>query len=54
MGFEGRVSLELDKGLSEETIRLFNLLVDYASYCGTGLYTNEGLGQTGRLRKGRA
>jgi CRISPR/Cas system endoribonuclease Cas6 (RAMP superfamily) len=51
VGFEGRVSLELDKGLSEEAIRLFNLLVDYASYCGTGLYTNEGLGQTGRLRR---
>lgn len=54
VGFEGRVSVELDKGMSEETIRLFNLLVDYAFYCGTGLYTNEGLGQTGRLRKGRA
>lgn len=53
VGFEGRVSVELEKGLSEETIRLFNLLVDYASYCGTGLYTSEGLGQTGRLRKGR-
>jgi CRISPR-associated endoribonuclease Cas6 len=53
VGFEGRVSLELDKGMSEETIRQFNLLVDYAFYCGTGLYTNEGLGQTGRLRKGR-
>jgi hypothetical protein len=48
VGFEGRVSLELDKGLSEETIRLFNLLVDYASYCGTGMWTEDGLGQTRR------
>src|SRR5450759_1188576 len=38
VGFEGRVPVELEKGLSEETIRLFNLLVDYASYCGTGMW----------------
>jgi hypothetical protein len=48
VGFEGRVSLELEKGLSEETIRLCNLLVDYASYCGTGVWTEDGLGQTRR------
>ena len=49
-GFQGWVALELDKGRSEEEIQAFNALLDFAFYCGTGLRTDEGLGQTGRAK----
>ena len=47
-GFRGWVALEMEKGRSEEEIQAFNALVDFAFYCGTGLHTDEGLGQTRR------
>jgi CRISPR-associated endoribonuclease Cas6 len=49
-GFQGWVALEMDKGRTEEEIRSFNALVDLAFYCGTGLHTEEGLGQTKRAK----
>ena len=49
-GFQGWVTMEMDKGRSEEEIRAFNVLIDFAFYCGTGLHTEEGLGQTGRAK----
>ena len=50
-GFQGWVALEMEKGRSEEEIQLFNTLIDFAFYCGTGLYTDEGLGQTRRAQR---
>ncbi len=48
-GAQGWVALEMDKGRTEEEIRLFNALIDYAFFCGTGMHTDAGLGQTRRL-----
>ncbi|HME44745.1 MAG TPA: CRISPR system precrRNA processing endoribonuclease RAMP protein Cas6 [Syntrophorhabdales bacterium] len=47
-GFQGWVTLEMEKGRAEEEIQTFNALTDFAFYCGTGLHTDEGLGQTRR------
>ncbi len=47
-GCQGWIALELTTGLPEEEIRTFNALVDFAFYCGTGLHTDDGLGQTRR------
>ena len=49
VGAQGWVALEMEKGRSEDEIGLFNTLVDFAFYCGTGLHTEEGLGQTRRF-----
>ena len=46
--FQGWIDLEVKEGRSEEEIRTFNTLCDFAFYCGTGLHTQEGLGQTRR------
>ena len=48
-GAQGWAVVELEKGRTEEEIALFNGLVDFAFYCGTGLYTGEGWGQTRRM-----
>ncbi|MBP1741266.1 MAG: cas6 [Deltaproteobacteria bacterium] len=45
---QGWIALELAKGRPEEEIQQFNALIDFAFYCGTGLHTDEGLGQTRR------
>jgi hypothetical protein len=50
-GAQGWVALEIEKGRTEEEIGLFNALIDFAFYAGTGLYTDEGLGQTRRMEK---
>ena len=50
-GSQGWVKLEMEKGSTEEEIGLVNGLIDFAFYCGTGLYTHEGLGQTKRMEK---
>lgn len=50
-GSQGWVRLEMGKGRTEEEIGLFNGMVDFAFYCGTGLHTDEGLGQTKRMEK---
>ncbi len=49
VGAEGWVTLEMEKGRTEQEIALFNVLVDFAFYCGTGTHTDEGLGQTSRM-----
>ncbi len=48
-GAEGWVTLEMERGRTEQEIALFNTLVDFAFYCGTGAHTDEGLGQTRRM-----
>jgi hypothetical protein len=48
-GAEGWVALEMERGRTEQEIALFNTLVDFAFYCGTGAHTDEGLGQTRRM-----
>ena len=48
-GFQGWVTLEMEKGRPEEEIQTFNALADFAFYCGTGLHTDEGLGQTRKV-----
>jgi len=50
-GSQGWVKLEMEKGRTEVEIALFNGLIDFAFYCGTGLHTDEGLGQTRRMEK---
>ncbi len=50
-GAQGWVRLEMEKGRTEEEIALFNGLVDFAFYCGSGLHTEEGLGQTRRMER---
>jgi hypothetical protein len=47
-GFQGWVALEIERGRTEEEIRLFNALIDFSFYSGTGFHTDEGLGQTRR------
>jgi len=51
-GAQGWVRLEMEKGRTEEEIALFNGLIDFAFFCGTGLHTDEGLGQTRRMTRG--
>ncbi len=53
VGAEGWVSLELERGRTEQEIALFNALVDFAFYCGSGLHTDRGLGQTRRMEDRR-
>jgi CRISPR/Cas system endoribonuclease Cas6 (RAMP superfamily) len=48
-GAKGWVTVEMEKGRTEQEIALFNGLIDFAFYCGTGLHTEEGLGQTRRM-----
>jgi hypothetical protein len=48
-GGQGWVTLEMEKGRTEEEIGLLNALVDFAFYCGTGVHTEEGLGQTRKI-----
>jgi len=48
-GAKGWVTGEMEKGRTEQEIALFNGLIDFAFYCGTGLHTEEGLGQTRRM-----
>jgi hypothetical protein len=51
VGAEGWVTLEMERGRTEQEIALFNTLVDFAFYCGTGAHTDEGLGQTRRMER---
>lgn len=50
-GSQGWMRLEMEQGRTEGEIALFNGLVDFAFYSGTGLHTNEGLGQTRRMEQ---
>jgi hypothetical protein len=49
--FEGWVTLTVEKGRTEEELSLFNTLIDFAFFCGTGLHTGHGLGQTRRAQQ---
>jgi CRISPR/Cas system endoribonuclease Cas6 (RAMP superfamily) len=51
VAFQGWVDLEIGKGRTEDDIALVNLLCDFSFFCGTGLYTQKGLGQTRRARR---
>ncbi len=51
VGAEGWVTLEMERGRTEQEIAFFNTLIDFAFYCGTGAHTDEGLGQTRRWEK---
>lgn len=51
-GMVGEVEWKAD-GSSPYLLRLVNTLIDYAAYCGTGLQTSQGMGQTGRVMPGR-
>ena len=48
-GVIGRVEWQADPGF-EPLLRQVNALVDFAGYCGTGMKTALGMGQTRRLR----
>jgi hypothetical protein len=48
-GCQGWLALEMERGRTEEYLRLMNALIDFAFYAGTGLHTDEGLGQTRRI-----
>ena len=51
VGFEGRVKFEVKWGVSEEAVRLLNVLANFAFYCGTGYKTTMGMGQTRRCER---
>jgi CRISPR/Cas system endoribonuclease Cas6 (RAMP superfamily) len=51
--FQGWVDLEIAKGRTENEIAILNMLSDFSFYCGTGLRTDRGLGQTRRVRRAR-
>jgi CRISPR/Cas system endoribonuclease Cas6 (RAMP superfamily) len=50
-GCQGWVTVEIGRGMTEEYIGLVNSLIDFAFYGGTGLHTDEGLGQTRRIER---
>jgi len=52
-GVAGEVHWEADDA-EPALLRLVNALVDYAAYCGTGMKTAQGMGQTVRIRSGTA
>jgi hypothetical protein len=49
-GGQGWVGLEIGRGMTEEYIGLANAIINFAFYSGTGLHTDEGLGQTRRIQ----
>jgi CRISPR-associated endoribonuclease Cas6 len=52
IGFAGEVSYQVIRAhkLGENILRKLNALADYAVFCGTGVKTTQGLGQTRRMR----
>lgn len=53
IAFQGWIDLEIGKGRTEDDIALINLLCDFSFFCGTGLHTQRGLGQTRRIPRER-
>lgn len=54
LAFQGWIDLEVENGRTENEIGILNMLCDFSFYCGTGVYTDRGLGQTRRaLREHR-
>lgn len=51
-GVLGRVEWQASDTSNPYLLRLVNALVDYAFYCGTGVQTTQGMGQTVRIRSG--
>jgi CRISPR/Cas system endoribonuclease Cas6 (RAMP superfamily) len=51
-GLVGSVEWEAT-GEEPALLRLVNALVDYAAYCGTGIQTTQGMGQTVRMATAR-
>lgn len=51
VGFVGSVTYQVIKRrlLSDDLLRRFNILADYAPFCGTGHKTTQGMGQTRRV-----
>lgn len=47
-GFEGWADLELERGIPESEIGLFNTLCDFSFYSSSGVHTEDGFGQTRR------
>lgn len=50
LGFVGWCCFRLKGRHPESVIKAFNVLADYSFYCGSGLMTDMGMGQTRRLR----
>lgn len=53
LAFQGWIDLEIERGRTENEIAILNMLSDFSFYCGTGLETHRGLGQTRRLSRER-
>lgn len=51
LAFQGWIDLEIAKGRTENEIALLNMLCDFSFYCGTGVQTEKGLGQTRRIHR---
>jgi hypothetical protein len=51
VGIQGWMTMDCGRGRTETNIRLFNALADFSFFAGTGLYTDEGLGQSRRVRR---
>lgn len=51
LGFQGWIDLEIAKGRTENEIALLNMLCDFSFYCGTGIQTERGLGQTRKIHR---
>jgi CRISPR-associated endoribonuclease Cas6 len=49
-GFQGVITYELHRSVSEEVVRWANALADFALFAGTGYKTTMGLGETRRIR----
>jgi CRISPR-associated endoribonuclease Cas6 len=51
IGFVGRVTYHVVKRrlLDDDLLRRFNILADYAPFCGTGHKTTQGMGHTQRI-----
>jgi hypothetical protein len=49
-GSQGWLALDIKKGHTEDEVRAFNALLDFSFFCGTGMYTDFGLGQTKRMK----
>jgi hypothetical protein len=53
VAFQGWIDIEIAKGRNENEIAILNMLCDFSFYCGTGIHTERGLGQTRRAPQHR-
>jgi hypothetical protein len=51
VGSQGWMTVGCGRGRTETDIRLFNVLADFSFFAGSGSHTDEGLGQTSRVRR---